>query len=95
MHTEEARVDGLKRMISFIVILFLLLVALVVGSQNDAVITVNYVIAQADIRISTLIAIVLAMGILIGFLLMTTTWLAMRIQVAGLKSKLKNVTKDA
>ncbi len=85
----------MKSIISFIVILFLLVVALVVGSQNDAVITVNYVLAQADLRISTLIAIVLGMGIVIGLLVMSAAFLGMRVQVASLKSKLKTLTKDA
>ena len=71
------------------------MVALVVGSQNDAVITVNYVLAQADLRISTLIAIVLGMGIVIGLLGMSAAFLGMRVQVASLKSKLKTLTKDA
>lgn len=85
----------MKSIISFIVILFLLVVALVVGSQNDAVITVNYVLAQADLRISTLIAIVLGMGIVIGLLVLSAAFLGMRVQVASLKSKLKTLTKDA
>lgn len=72
----------------------MLVLAFAVGSQNEAVITVNYLIAQAELRVSTLIAIAVTIGVIIGFLMMLTSWLALRIQLTTTRSRLKKALKD-
>lgn len=72
----------------------MLVLAFAVGSQNEAVITVNYLVAQAELRVSTLIAIAVTIGVIIGFLMMLTSWLALRIQLTTTRSRLKKALKD-
>ncbi|HCG88977.1 MAG TPA: DUF1049 domain-containing protein, partial [Alteromonas macleodii] len=50
----------MKGILTFLIILVLLAIAFVIGSQNEAQVTVNYLIAQANLRLSTLIAITLS-----------------------------------
>ena len=65
-----------------------------IGSQNDAVVPVNYLIAQADLRISTLIAASLALGVVIGVLMMLVSWLGLRVQLVAARSRVKKLTKE-
>nr|WP_026294439.1 lipopolysaccharide assembly protein LapA domain-containing protein [Salinimonas chungwhensis] len=84
----------MKGIISLLIIVFLLVMAFAIGSQNEAIISVNYLIAKAQIRISTLIAISLAIGVIIGFLIMLTSWLTVRVQLTSTRSRLKKALKD-
>ena len=80
--------------ILFVVIIFILLaIAVAVGSQNDAYVSVNYLIAKADIRLATLIAICIGIGIVIGVLIMLTSWLNLRVKLILAKTKLNKLTK--
>lgn len=84
----------MKGIVSLIVIVVLLGLAFAVGTQNDAEVTVNYLIAQAHIRISTLIAISLSLGVVIGILIMLATWLKLRVQLLATRAKLRRLNKD-
>ena len=72
----------------------LLVLAFAIGSQNESVISVNYLIAQAQMRVSTLIAIALMIGVTIGFLIMLTSWLSLRLQLTTTRSRLKKALKE-
>lgn len=84
----------MKRLFSLILIVLILGFAMLVGSQNDTVVSVNYLIAKSDIRLSTLIAITLGLGAVIGCLIMMTSWLALRVKVISLNAKLKKLSKE-
>lgn len=85
---------ALKGILFIIVILVLLAVAFAIGSQNDAVISVNYLIARADLRVSTLIGITLSVGVFIGVLIMMASWLSLRVQLLAARSKIRKLTKE-
>ncbi|QCZ93407.1 DUF1049 domain-containing protein [Salinimonas iocasae] len=84
----------MKGIISLLIIVFLLALAFAIGSQNEAVVTVNYLIAKAQLRISTLIAISLAVGVIIGLLIMLTSWLSLRVKLTSTRSRLKKALKE-
>lgn len=84
----------MKGIISLLVIVVLLAFAFAIGSQNDAVIQVNYLIAQAELRISTLIAVALSVGVIIGFLLMFASWVSVRLQLTSTRARLKKALKE-
>ncbi|RPJ67679.1 LapA family protein [Alteromonas sediminis] len=65
----------------------LLVLALMVGFLNEGLITVNYLLAQATIRVSTFITIVLGGGIVIGLALLLPAYLRVRMQLASLRQK--------
>mgnify|MGYP003131630808 CR=1 FL=1 len=81
----------LKGIVSFLIILALLTVAFVIGSQNEGV---NYLIAQANIRLSTLIAISLSIGVIVGILIMLASWLRLKVQLMSAQSKMQHLEKD-
>jgi|TARA_B100002049_G_scaffold219723_1_gene187645 putative membrane protein len=84
----------LKGILAFLLILVLLTFAFVIGSQNETLITVNYLIAQANLRVSTLIAITLSIGVGIGVLLMLVSWLRLRVQLLTAQSKLQSLENN-
>ena len=58
----------MKFYISLFFLLFLLLIAFVFGSQNNQIVTLNYLIAKADISMALAVSIFTAIGFLIGLL---------------------------
>lgn len=84
----------MKGILTILVILVLLTFAFVIGTQNDALISVNYLIAQAEIRISTLIAISLTLGVIVGLLIMSASWLRLRVQLLSANSKINSLKKE-
>ena len=84
----------LKGILSFLIVLALLTLAFVVGSQNETQITVNYLIAQANITISTLIAITLSVGVVIGILIMLVSWFHLRFQLMSAKAKIQRLEQQ-
>jgi putative membrane protein len=84
----------LKGILTFLFILVLLTFAFVVGALNETHVTVNYLIAQANIRMSTLIAITLAIGVVIGILVMLISWLRLRVQLMAAQSKIQRLEQQ-
>ncbi len=85
----------MKGIISLIIIVVLLALAFAIGTQNEAVVTVNYLIAQSDIRVSTLIAVSLTVGVIIGLLIMLANWLALRVKLSATRARVKRLSKDS
>jgi putative membrane protein len=84
----------LKGLIIFLLVVLLLCVSVVIGSQNDQLATVNYLIAQSTLRLSTLLAIAVAIGFSVGLLCLVTSWLSMRLQLGLVKQKLKKLRSE-
>jgi len=71
----------MKRFVTLIITILLFVVAVVLGLKNQQVVNLNYLVAQSEIRLSTLLAIIF----LIGFF--TSSVIAMLFFV---KLKIKN-----
>lgn len=84
----------MKAIIVFVVIILLLMISIVIGSQNTQIITVNYVIAKAELRVSTFMVITIAIGFLIGLLMMLLRFLGLKVQNKLLQRRLKKLSKD-
>jgi len=85
----------MKVIIVFVVIILLLMVSIVIGSQNTQMITVNYVIAKAELRVSTFMVITIGLGFLIGFLMMLLRFFGLKMQNKILQRRLKKLSKDS
>lgn len=84
----------MKGLLTFLLLVLVLVFAIVVGSRNQDVITINYLIAQSEMRESTLMAITLGAGVVIGMLTMFFNWLKLSWQVSNLKSQVKRLQKE-
>jgi putative membrane protein len=85
----------MKVIIVFVVIILLLMISIIIGSQNTQMITVNYVIAKTELRVSTFMVITIALGFLIGFLMMLLRFLGLKMQNKILQRRLKKLSKDS
>ena len=77
----------MKGIILFIIVIVLLLTAIVVGARNNEIVTLNYLIAQIDLRISVLMAICIGLGIFVGISTMLTKYLALKLRFAHMKRR--------
>ena len=84
----------MKGLFTFLVLIIVLVIATIIGSRNQELITINYLIAQSELRESTLMAIILSLGVVIGMLTMFGSWLKLSWQVKSLKNQVKRLSKE-
>jgi putative membrane protein len=84
----------MKGIIVFVIIILLLMVSIVIGSQNTQMITVNYLVAKAELRVSTFMVITIGLGFVIGFLIMLLRFLGLKMQNKLLQRRLKKLSKE-
>lgn len=77
----------MRKIFSLAILTSILIFAIVIGSQNPSVIQVNYLIAQADLKVSTLMAICFTVGLVTAMFAMMVTIVNLRWQIQRLKSK--------
>lgn len=76
---------------TFILVLILLAIAFVFGSQNEQMITLSYLVAKVELSIAAAVSLFTFIGFVIG-LLVTLLWRLIR---KGKKSRAKNRSTEA
>ncbi|MFW8589623.1 lipopolysaccharide assembly protein LapA domain-containing protein [Glaciecola sp. 2405UD65-10] len=84
----------MKGIVLVILVIFMLLTAIVVGSRNADVVTINYLIAQVDMRISTFMVVCLFVGFFIGVSTILTKYLSLKVRFASLKKRLDKLSVE-
>nr|WP_136252234.1 LapA family protein [Ningiella ruwaisensis] len=84
----------MKAILVIIIVVLLLLLALVVGSRNAELISVNYLIAQTEMRVSTFMVWSMLAGFILGMSTILTKYLALRVKVSLLSRKLNKLAKN-
>jgi putative membrane protein len=82
------------KIIKIVLILALFLIALALGAQNQAVVTFNYLIAQGEFHLSTLLGTVFVSGFLLACLLGSSFYFKSQLQVRKLNKQLKKQTAE-
>ncbi|MEZ9232610.1 LapA family protein [Vibrio amylolyticus] len=82
------------KILKIVVVLALFLIALALGSQNQAVVTFNYLLAQGDFHLSTLLGGVFVAGFSLAWIIFGSLHFKSQLQVRKLTKKLKKVTVD-
>ncbi len=59
----------MKYLLIFLLVLAIFVISVTLGAQNDQIVTFNYLLAQGEFRISTLLAVLFAAGFAIGWLI--------------------------
>lgn len=77
----------MRGLFSVIFVVFILIVAIALGLQNDGVITINYLIAKTTLTIASFIAITLGLGVLLGIAIMMPLLLKLNVLLALKKRK--------
>lgn len=84
----------MKYLLIFLLVLAIFVVSVTLGAQNDQQVTFNYLLAQGEYRISTLLAILFAAGFVIGWLICGLFWLRVRVSLARAERKLKRLEQQ-
>ncbi|STT49097.1 inner membrane protein yciS [Klebsiella pneumoniae] len=75
----------------FLLVLAIFVISVTLGAQNDQQVTFNYLLAQGEFRISTLLAVLFAAGFAIGWLICGLFWLRVRVSLARAERKIKRL----
>lgn len=81
----------MKYLLIFLLVLAIFVVSVTLGAQNDQLVTFNYLLAQDEFRISTLLAVLFATGFAIGWLICGLFWLRVRVMLAHAERKIKRL----
>ncbi|HDL5711030.1 TPA: DUF1049 domain-containing protein [Mannheimia haemolytica] len=66
-----------------------IIVAVTIGANNDQLITFNYIFAQSELRLSTLVAILFGLGLILGWLVTGIFYLKIKFQNVALNRRVK------
>ena len=70
----------IRYILGFIVLLAVVLVAITIGANNDQVISFNYIVAQSEFQLSTLVAILFGLGLILGWLITGLFYLKLKVK---------------
>lgn len=88
------KVDMIKYILGFVIVLTVILVSITIGANNDQLITFNYVIAQSELRLSTLVAILFGFGLILGWLITGIFYLKVKLQNMALNRRVKRQSQQ-
>ncbi|MBY6197475.1 LapA family protein [Vibrio hangzhouensis] len=76
------------KIIKIVLLIVLFLVTLALGSQNQEVVTFNYLLAQGEFHLSTLLGSVFVVGFVISWIIFGSLHLKSQLTVRKLKKQL-------
>ncbi|BFU59507.1 MULTISPECIES: LapA family protein [Rodentibacter] len=82
----------IKYILGVIIVLAIVLVAVTVGANNDQIITFNYIVAESQFQLSTLVAILFGLGLILGWLITGFFYLKLKLKNMSLNRQIKRQT---
>ena len=82
----------IKYIFGLIFVLAIVLVAVTVGANNDQVITFNYIVAQSQFQLSTLVAILFGLGLILGWFITGFFYIKLKLKNIALNRQIKRQT---
>lgn len=79
----------IKYILGLVLLVAVILVAVTIGANNDQLITFNYVIAQNELRLSTLVAVLFGLGLVLGWLITAFFYLKLKFKNLSLSRQVK------
>lgn len=83
----------MKFVILFLVLVVIFAVSITLGANNDQPVVFNYLLAQNEFRLSTLLAILFGSGFVFGWLLSCFFVIKAKLKLTATQRKLKKVQK--
>lgn len=82
----------MKYLLGLVIVIAVVLVAVTVGANNDQVISFNYVIAQSEFQLSTLVALLFGFGFILGWLITGFFYVKLKLKNMALARQVKRQT---
>nr|WP_198921674.1 LapA family protein [Enterobacter asburiae] len=86
--------SNVKYLLIFLLVLAIFVISVTLGAQNDQQVTFNYLLAQGEYRVSSLLAVLFAAGFAIGWLVCGLFWLKVRVSLARAERKIKRLENN-
>jgi len=80
-----------KYLLIFLLVLAIFVISVTLGAQNDQQVSFNYLLAQGEYRVSSLLAVLFAAGFVIGWLVCGLFWLKVRVSLVRAERKIKRL----
>ncbi|MBW5827430.1 DUF1049 domain-containing protein [Yersinia kristensenii] len=81
----------MKYLLIFLLVLVVFVISITLGANNDQVVTFNYLLAQGEYRVSTLLAALFAAGLVLGWIICGLFYLRIRILLGRAERKIKRL----
>ncbi len=81
----------MKDLLIFFLVLAIFVISVTLGAQNDQQVSFNYLLAQGEYRVSSLLAVLFAAGFVIGWLVCGLFWLKVRVSLVRAERKIKRL----
>lgn len=82
----------LKGLLLLLLVLLMLVVAFFIGSQNSHVVSINYLLAETEIRMSVLLAVTFLVGFLFSVVLIIGYIIRLKWRIGSLERKNKKLS---
>ena len=82
----------IKYILGFVIVIAIVLVAITVGANNDQIISFNYIVAESQLQLSTLVAILFGFGLILGWLISGFFYLKLKFKNMVLARQVKRQT---
>lgn len=82
----------IKGLLLLLFVLLTLVVAGFIGSQNSHLVSVNYILAETDLRMSVLLAVTFSLGIIFAVILILGYILRLKWRINSLERKNKKLS---
>lgn len=79
----------IKYILGIVIALAVIIIGVTIGANNDQLITFNYVFAQSELRLSTLVAALFGFGLLLGWTITGIFYLKVKLQNIALNRRVK------
>lgn len=84
----------MKRFLTLVFIILLFVIAIALGLKNQQVVNINYLLAQSEIRLSTLLAINFLLGFIVSGCFATLFYLRLGLKNRHLRKSNKKLRKQ-
>ncbi|WP_413738792.1 LapA family protein [Sodalis sp. RH21] len=84
----------MKYVLIFLLVLVIFIISVTFGAHNDRVVTFNYLLAQGEYRVSTLMTVLFAMGFILGWIICGLFYLRVRIALMRAERKIKRLEQQ-
>ena len=82
----------IKGLLLLLFVLLILVIAGFIGSQNSHIVSINYILAETEIRLSVLLAVTFSLGVIFSVLLIVGTLLRLKWRIRNLERKNKKLS---
>lgn len=84
----------MKYLLIFLLVLAIFIISITLGAHNEQIVTFNYLLAQGEYRISTLLATLFAVGFGLGWVICALFYLRLRIILGRAQRKIKRLEQQ-